>query len=89
MNCPKEMAEEHHYPLIWESEEWYIANAFRHPMKRVTAYNTYQFKNYNDYEMEMFNEEDKRHYRDEHFAQDLKAAYYAGMDTAEHAVITK
>lgn len=89
MNCPMELAAEHHYPLIWEGEEWYIANAFRHPVKRVCAYNTYQFNNYADYEMEMFDEEDKRQYRDEHFAKDLKSAYYAGMDTAEHSVVTK
>ncbi len=89
MNCPREMAEEHHYPMVWEGEEWYIANAFRYPVKRVVAYNTYQFNNYDDYEMEMFKEEDKRRYRDEHFAADQEAAYYAGIDTAEHSEVNK
>lgn len=83
MNCSEEMAEALHYQKKWDGEEWYISNAFRHPITRVTAYNTYQFRNYNDYEMEMFSEEDKRHYRDAHFAKDLKSAYYAGIDTAE------
>lgn len=84
MNCPKEMAEEIHYPQHWNDIEAYISNAFRYPAKRVCAYNTYQFRNYDDYEMEMFSEVEKRHYRDEHFQEDEKAAYYAGMDTAEN-----
>lgn len=78
MNCPREMAEEHHYPMHWEAIEWYIANAFRHPVKRICAYNTYQFPNYADYEMEMFSEEEKRRYRDENFHLDLEKAFEAG-----------
>ncbi|MDE7402567.1 MAG: flavodoxin family protein [Muribaculaceae bacterium] len=84
MNCPKDMASELHYEQHWNDIEAYISNAFRYPSKRVCAYNTYQFRNYADYEMEMFNEEEKRHYRDEHFPIDEKTAYYAGMDTAEN-----
>lgn len=78
MNCPEELASRHHYPMHWDDVEWYIANAFRHPVTRVCAYNTYQFDNYDDYEMEMFAESEKRKYRDEHFQNDLAAAFQAG-----------
>lgn len=80
MNCPREMAEQHNYPLHWNAIEWYIANAFRHPVKHVCAYNTYQFDNYEDYEMEMFTEAEKRRYRDGHFGDDLEAAFQAGKN---------
>ena len=59
MNCPEEMASQHNYPMHWSDIEWYIANAFRHPVKRICAYNTYQFDNYANYEMEMFEESEK------------------------------
>ena len=39
------------------------------------AYNTYQFNNYDDYDVQMFREEDKRAWRDEHFAADLRKAF--------------
>ena len=78
MNCPEELAARHHYTMHWDDVEWYIANAFRHPVTRVCAYNTYQFDNYDDYEMEMFVESEKRKYRDEHFQNDLAAAFQAG-----------
>lgn len=78
MNCPEELAKQHNYPLHWKDVEWYIANAFRHPVARVCAYNTYQFENYAEYEMEMFSEAEKRQYRDLHFKNDLEAAFLAG-----------
>ena len=80
MNCTEEMAAKFGYPSHWETIEWYIANAYRHPVKRICAYNTYQFDNYDDYEMEMFAESEKRKYRDEHFSDDLAAAFQAGKD---------
>lgn len=82
MNCPREMAERHHYPLHWDDLEWYVANAFRHPVTRVCAYNTCQFDTYDDYEMEMFSEKEKREYRDAHFGNDLEAAFQAGCRAA-------
>lgn len=78
MNCPGELAKRHNYPLHWDDIEWYIANAFRHLVKRVCAYNTYQFDNYDDNEMERFAEDEKRNYRDVHFRNDLEAAFEAG-----------
>lgn len=82
MNCPKELASEIGYTDTWDITERYIGNAFKHPVTRVCAYNTYQFRNYEDYEMEMFREEDKRSYRDENFDADLRAAYDAGVAAA-------
>lgn len=80
MNCPQELAEQHNYPMHWDDLEFYIANAFRHPVTRVCAWNTYQFANYDDYEMEMFSEAEKRQYRDAHFNDELQAAFRAGQN---------
>lgn len=85
MNCPKELVEEIGYTRVWDTTELYIGNAFRHPVTRVCAYNTYQFNNYEDYEMELFREEDKRSYREENFEADLRAAYDAGVSAARNA----
>ncbi len=78
MNCPRDLAASNKYPMHWDQLEWYVANAFRHPVARVCAYNTYQFDRYDDYEMEMFQEEEKREYRDRHFQEDCAAAFQAG-----------
>ncbi len=80
MNCPEDIAVKNHYPTRWDDAEWHIANAFRHPVKRVCAFNTFQLDSYDDYEMEMFAESDKRQYRDEHFRDDLAAAFQAGKE---------
>ena len=82
MNCPKEMVEEIGYTHTWDMMEYYISNAFLHPVTRVCAYNTYQFRDYKDFEMELFREEDKRSYRDENFSADLRAAFDAGVAAA-------
>jgi hypothetical protein len=82
MNVPPDVAEEFHYPKVWDTEEWYVANAFRHPVKRLCAYFTYQFDNYANYEAEMFDEGQKRHYRDTQFPQELQAAFDSGAETA-------
>ena len=82
MNCPKELVDEIGYTRTFDTSELYIGNAFKHPVTRVCAYNTYQFRNYDDYEMEIFREEDKRRYRDEHFDDDLRAAFDAGVAAA-------
>ena len=51
--------------------------------ERLIAYNTYQVKNYANFELAGFSEEAKRNYRDEHWEQDLQAAYDAGHRMAE------
>ena len=83
MNCPKEMVDEIGYTRTLDTTDYYIGNAFRHPVTRVCAYNTYQFRDYRDYEMEIFHEEDKRAYRDANFNNDLKAAFDAGVAAAK------
>lgn len=85
MNCPKEMVDEVGYTHTFDMLEFYVGNAFRHPVTRVCAYNTYQFNNYEHFEMEIFREEDKRTYRDENFEADLRAAYDQGVHAAREA----
>ena len=50
---------------------------------RLIAYNTYQVKNYDNFELAGFSEEAKRAYRDQHWEQDLQAAFDAGKSMAE------
>ena len=59
------------------SMEYPIAAALGEPEK-LTAYNTYQVKNYDRFELAGFSEEAKRKYRDEHWEQDLQKAFDAG-----------
>ncbi|MCR4583216.1 MAG: flavodoxin family protein, partial [Prevotella sp.] len=48
------------------SMEYCIAQALGEPEK-LTAYNTYQVKNYDNYELRGFSEPDKRQYREAHW----------------------
>lgn len=64
------------------SMEHCIAQALGEP-ERLTAYNTYQVKDYSRYELAGFSEEAKRQYRDNHWEQDLQQAYDAGRRMAE------
>ena len=52
-------------------------------LEKLTAYNTYQVKNYDRYELAMFSEPDKRQYREEHWEEDLQKAFDAGKRMAE------
>ena len=63
------------------SMEYPIAAALGEPEK-LTAYNTYQVKNYDRFELAGFSEEAKRKYRDEHWEQDLQKAFDAGKRMA-------
>ena len=54
--------------------------------ERLYAHNTYQVKNYDNFELAGFSEEAKRNYRDEHWEQDLQAAYDAGKRMAEKII---
>ena len=63
------------------SMEYPIAAALGEPEK-LTAYNTYQVKNYDRLELAGFSEEAKRKYRDEHWEQDLQNAFDAGKRMA-------
>ncbi len=65
------------------SMEYCIKIALGEP-EHLTAYNTYQVKNYDRYELASFSEEAKRQWRDEHWAQDLQNAFDAGKRMAEN-----
>lgn len=64
------------------SMEFCISNALGQP-EHLTAYNTYQVKDYARYELAGFSEEAKRLYRDSHWEQDLLKAFEAGKRMAE------
>lgn len=81
MNGTPEYNNDHGYG----SMEHCIAQALGQPEK-LTAYNTYQVKNYGNYELGGFSEEAKRQYRDEHWQEDLQKAYDAGKQMAETIV---
>ncbi|MBR1798861.1 MAG: flavodoxin family protein [Bacteroidales bacterium] len=68
------------------SMEHCISQALGTP-ERLTAYNTYQVKDYSRYELSGFREEAKRHYRDAHWQSDLQAAYDAGRRMANETNI--
>ncbi|MBR3444171.1 MAG: flavodoxin family protein [Bacteroidaceae bacterium] len=67
------------------SMEYCITRALGEPEK-LTAYNTYQVKNYDRYELAGFSEEAKRKYREEHWEEDLQSAYDAGRRMAERII---
>ena len=52
------------------------------PFERLTAYNTYQVKDYSRYELAGFSEPDKCRYREEHWPQTLQQAFDAGRAMA-------
>lgn len=81
MNGTPEYNNDHGYG----SMEHCIAQALGQPEK-LTAYNTYQVKNYGNYELGGFSEEAKRQYRDEHWQEDLQKAFDAGKQMAEAIV---
>lgn len=81
MNGTPEYNNDHGYG----SMEHCIAQALGQPEK-LTAYNTYQVKNYDHYELGGFSEEAKRQYRDEHWGEDLQKAFDAGKRMAEGIV---
>ena len=64
------------------SMEYCITAALGEP-ERLTAYNTYQVKNYERYELAGFSEEAKRQWRDEHWEADLQKAFEAGKQMAK------
>lgn len=64
------------------SMEYCITAALGEP-KKLTAYNTYQVKDYTRFELASFSEEAKRNWRDTHWEEDLQKAFDAGKQMAE------
>ena len=84
MNCPENYMKEIGYPPILEENTKAMADIFGYS-ETLYVCNTYQFNDYSRYDFNLFSEEDKRHYRDEHFAIDLQNAFNLGKRLVEKA----
>ena len=84
MNCPEDYMKQINYPVILEENTKVMADIFGYS-ETLYAFNTYQFNDYSHYDFNLFSEEDKRRYRDEHFATDLQNAYELGKRLVEKA----
>ncbi len=84
MNCPKDYMQQIGYPAILEENAKVMEDIFGYS-ETLYAYNTYQFNDYSRYDFNLFSEEDKRHYRDEHFHTDLDNARQLGHRLVEKA----
>ena len=82
MNIPEEAMEEWKYPILLGTCEKQLRENFGHS-ETLYVCNTYQFTDYSRYAFTYFSEEDKRKYRDEHFATDLQNAYELGKRLVE------
>lgn len=84
MNCPEDYMKQIGYPTLLEENTKVMANIFGYS-ETLYACNTYQFNDYSRYDFNLFSEEDKRRYRDEHFAIDLQNARDLGRRLVEMA----
>ena len=82
MNCPREYMENINYPVLLGT----TAEGCKHVYgfgEALYICNTYQFDDYSQMQFDLFREEDKRAYRDAHFADDLKRAKDLGRRLVE------
>lgn len=84
MNCPEDYMKQIGYPTLLEENTKVMADIFGYS-ETLYACNTYQFNDYSRYDFNLFSEEDKRRYRDEHFAADLANARDLGRRLVEMA----
>ena len=84
MNCPENYMKQIGYPTLLEENTKVMADIFGY-RETLYACNTYQFNDYSRYDFNLFSEEDKRRYRDEHFATDLQNARDLGRRLVEMA----
>lgn len=85
MNCPADYMQQIGYPPILEENTKALADILGYA-ETLYACNTYQFNDYSRYDFNLFSEEDKRRYRDEHFAIDLQNAFQLGQRLVEKAI---
>ena len=85
MNCPEDYMKTIGYPAILEENTKCMADIYGYA-ETLYACNTYQFNDYSRYDFNLFSEEDKRRYRDEHFAIDLQNAFNLGKRLVEKAI---
>lgn len=82
MNCPRELMEQMNYPILLGS----TADGLKHVYgygEALYICNTYQFDDYSEMAFDLFREEDKRAWRDAHFAEDLAKARELGKRLVE------
>ena len=84
MNCPEDYMKQIGYPTLLEENTKVMEDIFGYS-ETLYACNTYQFNDYSRYDFNLFSEEDKRRYRDEHFATDLQNARDLGRRLVEMA----
>ena len=84
MNCPEEMMRDWNYPMFLQANTDTLAAVFG-ASETLYACNTYQFSDYSRYDITLFSEEEKRAYRDAHFATDLANARALGKRLVERA----
>lgn len=84
MNCPKDYMEHLNYPII-VGENGRDAELVYGYGENLYINNTYQFDDYSQMAFTLFSEEDKRAYRDAHFAEDLQRAKDLGKRLVEKA----
>ena len=77
MNAPREYYENGMRDSL-KGAEATLARLLNGTMQTVRACNTVQVSDYSLYSMGRFSAEDKKEYRQEHFADDLEAAYQLG-----------
>ncbi|MBR1755317.1 MAG: flavodoxin family protein [Bacteroidaceae bacterium] len=85
MNCPEDYMKQIGYPAILDECSNGLNDIFGYA-ETLYVCNTYQFNDYSRYEFNLFSEEEKRHYRDEHYPIDLQRAHDLGRRLVEMAV---
>ena len=84
MNCPESMMKDIGYQILLEANTQTLAAVFG-ASETLYICNTYQFTDYSRYDFNIFSEEEKRTYRDTHFATDLANAHDLGKRLVERA----
>lgn len=79
MNAPEEMFRLYGLDAHCNMTESFIGKMYYAPVHHVYAFNTYQFSDYSKYESSIFSEPDKKRWQDEHFPQELQAAFDEGV----------
>lgn len=82
MNATEEMFKNYGIEAKCGMMEGFINKMYYMPVHHVHAFNTYQFTDYSKYESSIFSEPDKKKWQEEHFPQDLEAAFKEGVKVA-------
>lgn len=89
MNVTKDIFDSLYDERLRFTEEKFIGHTYAdREIKRVCAFNTYQFGDYSRYNVTAFSEPDKRAWRDTQFPVDLKAAFDDGAESVRQSRLT-